>query len=337
MVHYECKRCGYTTKHKGSFINHLERKNICHPILQDVDRETIKKFYNLENIQRKPKVNPIQPNLNPNEPNLTQSDEPKKNPKKPKNNPFLKKMNPNEPKITQNNPKSFFCSYCSREFSRNWHLTRHMNSCKMVKNEIDELKRTHEKEKKELVEVMKTEMKETVENLIIKMSNSGLIGNTTNNDNSHSYNSNNTIHNTININNYGCENMNYLNKEYLNTLLEGAFTALPKLIENIHFNPEHPENHNIKITNKKQPFVKVLKDDQWQLQDKQETLDNLLDEKYDILEHHYAKLEEKEKTTDKMDEVMTRFRDRYTGDKELQKKLNKDTELIILNKSGVDK
>ena len=337
MVNYECKRCGYTTKHKGSFINHLERKNICHPILQDVDTNYIKKFYNLENIQRKPKNNPIQPILNPNEPILTQNDEPKKNPKKPTNNPFLKKMNPNEPKITQNNPKSFFCSYCSKEFSRNWHLKRHMNSCKMVKNEIDELKRTHEKEKKELVEVMKTEMKETVENLIIKMSNSGLIGNTTNNDNSQSYNSNNTIHNTININNYGCENMNYLNKEYLNTLLEGAFTALPKLIENIHFNPEHPENHNIKITNKKQPFVKVLKDDQWQLQDKQETLDNLLDEKYDILEHHYAKLEEKEKTTTKMNEVMGRFRDRYTVDKDLQKKLNKDTELIILNKSGVDK
>ena len=38
-----------------------------------------------------------------------------------------------------------------------------------------------------------------------------------------------------------------------------------------------------------------------------------------------------------MNEVMGRFRDRYTVDKDLQKKLNKDTELIILNKSGVDK
>ena len=32
---------------------------------------------------------------------------------------------------------------------------------------------------------------------------------------------------------------------------------------------------------------------------------------------------------------MGRFRDRYTDDKELQKKLNKETELIILNKGEI--
>ena len=118
-------------------------------------------------------------------------------------------------------------------------------------------------------------------------------------------------------------------------MLECAFTELPKLIEKIHFNPEHPENHNIMITNKKQPYVRVLKNDQWQLQDKQETLDHLLDEKYYMLENHYSNVEKKEELTEKMEDVMGRFRNRYTDDKELQKKLNKETELIILNKGEI--
>ena len=35
--------------------------------------------------------------------------------------------------------------------------------------------------------------------------------------------------------------------------------------------------HNIKITNKKEPYVKVRKNDKWELQDKKEILENLVD------------------------------------------------------------
>ena len=147
-------------------------------------------------------------------------------------------------------------------------------------------------------------------------------------------NSHNTT-NTININNYGDENLSFLKSKDFLALFNGVYTALPKLIEKIHFNPEHPENHNIMITNKKQPYVKVLKNDQWQLQDKQETLDHLLDEKYYILENHYSNVEKEAELTEKMEDVMGRFRDRYTDDKALQKKLNKETELIILNKGEI--
>ena len=71
------------------------------------------------------------------------------------------------------------------------------------------------------------------------------------------------------------------------------------------------------------------------MQDKQETLDHLLDEKYYILENHYSNVEKEDELTEKMEDVMGRFRNRYTDDKELQKKLNKETELIILNKGEI--
>ena len=53
--------------------------------------------------------------------------------------------------------------------------------------------------------------------------------------------------------------------------------AIPELIKHTHFNTEHPENQNIKITNKKEPYIKVRKNNKWELQDKDETITDLID------------------------------------------------------------
>ena len=102
--------------------------------------------------------------------------------------------------------------------------------------------------------------------------------------------------------------------------------AVPNLIKQIHFDPDHPENHNIKITNKKQPYVKVRKNDKWELKDKKETLENLVDDKYNILEDHYVD------KTEKIN-VMNNFIDKYQSNIDLQKELQKKTEIVILNNS----
>ena len=67
---------------------------------------------------------------------------------------------------------------------------------------------------------------------------------------------------------------------YLTKLIKGAFTAIPKLIEKIHFNPEYPENQNIKITNKKEPYVKIMKDNKWELHDRKNTITDLIDQQH---------------------------------------------------------
>ena len=67
----------------------------------------------------------------------------------------------------------------------------------------------------------------------------------------------------IHINNYGKENLDYITEGYISKLLKIPYGAVPKLIKHIHFNPEHPENHNIKITNKKLPYASVFKDDKF--------------------------------------------------------------------------
>ena len=48
MVEYLCYRCGYVGKQKIHLKNHLNRKNVCKPVLDDIDVEEIKKFYDFE-------------------------------------------------------------------------------------------------------------------------------------------------------------------------------------------------------------------------------------------------------------------------------------------------
>ena len=42
MVEYLCHRCGYNTNKKCNIIQHLNRKNVCSPILGDISIEEIK-------------------------------------------------------------------------------------------------------------------------------------------------------------------------------------------------------------------------------------------------------------------------------------------------------
>ncbi len=45
---YKCYRCGYVGKQKNHLKNHLNRKNICKPILEDISIEEVKYIYKLE-------------------------------------------------------------------------------------------------------------------------------------------------------------------------------------------------------------------------------------------------------------------------------------------------
>ena len=344
MVNYKCNRCGYETKHKANFITHLNRKNICAPILEDISIEQVKFTYGFEIKNNDSKMNPNDSKIFQNDSISFQNHSKLKSETIPKYSISFQ----NDSKIFQNIPKyskkiiskkiPYNCPYCSKEYSNKGNLNKHLKICKIKKNSEEDLNIIHEQEKKQLIE--------TVEKLIIECSemkniinnNKNLTSTTTHNTTNNNTTNNNTTNNqnkiiNININNFGNENTKYLRKDYLNNLLEKAFTAIPKLIEKIHFNPKHPENHNIKITNKKEPYIKVRKNDKWELQDKKEILENLVDEKYYILEDHYAEVEENKEIPQKTKNVMDKFRDKFTEDKELQKDLQKKTEMIILNNS----
>ena len=303
MVTYECFRCGYTGKQKGHLLQHLNRKNICNPSLEDISIEYIKNYYNFENND---KMTQKQPKTTQNEPKITNL----KQPKKTQKNPFLTQ---NDPKTTQNHLKNFQCNFCNKLFTRKWHLSRHLNSCKM-KNECELVILNKDEE----IKKMKMEIEELKKNK----------GNTNI--------TNNTVNNTININNYGDETINHLKSKDFANLLCGIYGAVPKLIEKIHFDPEHPENQNIKYTNQKSPYLKIIKDSKWQLVNKKQELLDLIDNKCYLLKEKYYDIIEKNKynITEEQLSKIEEFIDKYQeDDKKVMLDLIERTELMLLNNS----
>ena len=370
MGNYNCFRCGYSASQKSNLINHLNRKNICKPLLADISIEIIKNHYGFDILKttgknsRQTTGKQQVTTCNDNRQNSRQTaGQPAKTTGKQQVNlekselkcrfcekifsrnyglkchqiSCQKKQSKKPAKITCNllnllsEPaknlisSQFKCDFCGKTFTRKYGLKCHINNCKIKKqndSELESLKKEHE------------ELKDQVEDLLIELTKKS--PNTTEITNNITNNTNNTTNQNkiinIHINNYGNENVKYLEGDYLNNLLDSAFTAIPKLIEKIHFNPSHPENHNIKITNKKEPYVKIRKNDKWELQDKKETLETLVDDKYYILVDHYADIDEN-KVPEKTKIVMEQFHDSYVDDKELQKDLQKKSEMIILNNS----
>jgi len=147
-------------------------------------------------------------------------------------------------------------------------------------------------------------------------------------------NSNNKCYNiknqTIMINSFGKENLDYITSELLQKLLKGPYSAVPKLIKNIHFHPKHPENHNVKITNKKLPYASVWDKDKWLIKDKRDVIESMVDKSFNLLdeqlEDNPACIETEKKIT------FTKIQDKYEeNDKDTHKLFQKQAELILLN------
>ena len=355
---YKCERCGYSTEYKGNLKNHLNRKKPCKPILSLINIETLKykinnnllnskKLINL--IKNEPKMNPIEPKIEKNEPKMNPIEpfikliEPKLNPIEPKLNPINKlnpiepKMNPIKPKLNPIKPKlnpinksskTYICKFCKKTYSTNSHMHRHMKRCsskkqleessfiKYISNQIKELKEEHTR-REEIHIKEKAEMRKEIENLLDK------VGNVTNNI---------TNQQNVFINSHGHENLDYITQTYLNNLLKIPYGAVPKLLKDIHFHPEHPENSNIVITNKKLNYAKVWEDNKWNIKDKQEVIKNMLDKGFNLIDEQFVvSCENLEKSKKKN---YTEFQKRFeNSDKKLHKELIKDTEIIIINNS----
>jgi hypothetical protein len=60
-----------------------------------------------------------------------------------------------------------------------------------------------------------------------------------------------------------------------------------QLIENIHFNPEHPENYTLRNRSLKQKIFEKRIDNQWVPCDMSNTLDELIRKGYRVLSSYY--------------------------------------------------
>jgi hypothetical protein len=309
MVDYSCLRCGYIASQKINLKHHLQRKNVCKPILEDISIDEIKFMYGFE-------ISSKVPQNASKSPHFSSKKSPQKSSKNPQKSSILKK---NSSKIL-NFEDCKECSYCFKRFSRIDNFKRHLTTCKKKKSAEVELL---EKKDNEI-----HELKEMVEKLLIETKGNTNISNSNNN-------SHNTTNNIININNYGDEDTKYITSDYILKLLKNRpAKTIPELIKYTHFNEEHPENQNIKITNKKEPYIKVRKNNKWELQDKDETITDLIDRQQIHLmdEDVEKKIDSSCNNSEKVN--IERCTDLYNSeDKDYMKRLYNESELIIINNS----
>ena len=117
--------------------------------------------------------------------------------------------------------------------------------------------------------------------------------------------------------------MQYITSNIINKLIEyGPYKSIPRLLKHIHFNPKHKENQNIKIPNRKEKYAKIYNGDKWELRDKKETIEDLSDRAYNILEDHYDGNKHMDKFISDCDENAL-------------KKIHTETELMILNNQDI--
>jgi len=253
---YQCPRCHYETYHKGNLKNHFFKNKPCSSVYDTISqrilREKIKNknaFKIIEN--NEPIINQNETNTNQNETNINQH-----------NINVISNLNLNNNE--QN--KKHQCKYCNKNYSTNSHMNRHMKTCK-IKIEIEQ-KEKEEKEKndeniklKNHIQKLQEEnyrLKAELDKIILcKNSKPNIVNNyfTQNTQNTQ----NNNFKQEIKINAFREENTDYLTPEYIMGIAKrGMYYAIPKLIEKIYFNENHPENQNVKITNEKSKYGEIF-------------------------------------------------------------------------------
>jgi len=300
MSKYYCNRCGYSTNQITHFKNHLKRKNICKPILEDISIEQICFLYDFDILNFSLQITPNNSKITPKSLQIT-------------------------PKSLQNTIISTItelqCEFCFKTFSRKDNLTKHLKICKIKKN--------NEKKTDNQLCLMKNE----ISNLKEELSKTKQI--ITTNNKICNNNSNNTQNINIHINNLGEENIKHIDYNFYNNILKGIYGAVPKLVEKIHFDKEHPENQNIKLTNKKEPYIKIRKNNKWKLADRKTEVLDLIDSKCFLLSEKYKKLlENNHSLSEEQQCKVENFIEKYNEDnKILLNDLINKTELMLLNNS----
>ncbi len=248
--------------------------------------------------------------------------------------------------FTGNKESKYKCP-CGKSYSYRQGLYSHKQTCTYIPNNSNEepqisngstseiqTLRTENEELKRMYENSESERKKEIEEMKAQIAmlldkHAGTTNNNSTNIDTQHIEKQQNIH--ININAFGNENIDYIDDKSILQCIEKVYKSVPALLEKIHFDPQHPENHNIKITNKKLPYASVMGNNKkWKTMDRKVAIENMVHKGYNILEDKYA--ENKDKVNTKKQNNFEGFQDRYESqDPELLKNLKNDIDIMVLN------
>ena len=215
------------------------------------------------------------------------------------------------------NCTAMYVCACGKSFQQRQSLSRHKKNC----NVTDQMLQETNQNKLERLEKQNEELQKRVEELLMAQE--------TKNSITQNIETQQNIH--IHINAFGQENYDYIDDKTVESCLDKIYKSVPAIIKKLHFDPEHPENHNIKITNRKLPYASVMGENQkWKVVDKKNAIEDMVNNGFNILDEKYPTV--KTKMSVKKQNHFEGFHEKFMNeDKELHKQLKTDVELLVLN------
>jgi hypothetical protein len=175
------------------------------------------------------------------------------------------------------------CNGCSKKYKHRQSLHNHKKSCEKLGNN-NNIKNNTCSDATNI-----NELKEEIASLKQLINNIGAQTNTNNDSSTNTNNNidtqNNTQNNThndnrnITINCYTDTDDSHLKTADFEEILQShVFTAMTKLLELRHINPDKPENMNLLITNMKDKYMKEFKNNGWKIVNRQQKIAEVFDD-----------------------------------------------------------
>ena len=177
------------------------------------------------------------------------------------------------------------CPRCGYKISKTSSMVKHLNRqtlCKLVNEDIDPrnfieeiIKMGNSRKKRKNKDNEIEQLKEKIKKLEEERGNQKKY-----------VTINNTTHNNITIvlNPVNDPQYEHLTDRDYQQCLNRMIMSVPTLIKKIHFDPKHPENHNLYIPNIQQKYAMAYNGKEWQLKSMNDTINNLLRNHEMILE-----------------------------------------------------
>jgi len=226
-----------------------------------------------------------------------------------KENHSESQMNHSESQIVPVESKSivFTCQYCSKTFSTNSNMNRHLRLyCKEHKL-VQENARLYKE-----IQILQNQITTTTVNT-----------------------TNNTINNNqkIIINAYGSENLEHLLPTLPTLIKHFPATAVTDLICERYYDPDHPENKSVKIRSTKEKWAQIYNGQKWEMQKKMDVVMDVLQKSFEFIDEFYETndIENPEYRQNKI--TWDNIRNMWNSDSYPDKKMLDTTEEILTNQN----
>ena len=281
---YKCNHCNYATKRRGDLIRHENRKTLCYKKIEESVckiEETQKVSGISQNVSCEPQnVNGESQNVNGEPQNVNGE---------PQNVSC-------EPQNVSSKPKSFNCTKCNKTFDRKDNLIRHESKCD-----------GYDKRQCKICLRMFTTRQAKHNHLKYVKCNPPVIQSSPSTSYNNCYNNTtNNYNNTINFNIRG--NFDKITKEDIqkivkqleeseyikmvqNNMSKGKY-VIPRTIEHLYFNDDHPEMQTLKKERRNDKMVEVHVDGKWEKRMMDDILKKLIGKVEDYHTNYCKYLEE---------------------------------------------